>query len=172
MTAAQEQLITDNYALAPYCARKYARKFPMIEYEDMLSLAHIGMVEAAMLYEPDKGTFANFAIIRIALKYRTERTIRTCQKRTARLVELKDFMAAPLDDIEFSMDMRNTLDESRLGTTEREQQCFILYYIHGYTLREIGSMYGITHQRAQQLAERVAKRFRMFWELDHRKEIA
>jgi RNA polymerase sigma factor (sigma-70 family) len=171
MTSAQEQLITDNYALAPYCAKRFAPLYPMIEHEDLLSLAHIGMVEAAKMYDPEKGKFANFAIITIKLRYRSEMTIRKSKKRTANLVDLDErIKASDIHDLDLSIDVRNTLDEAMRGMGKRECQFFVLHYIYEYSLREIGRMYGLSYERVRQLTERVTQRFRMFWELDHRGE--
>lgn len=171
MNAAQEQLITDNYRLAPYCVNRYAPQFPMIEREDLFSLAHIGLCDAARDYDAEKGTFANFAINTIIFRYKTERTLRSCQKRKGNPVELKSWMkAADLSDIDFSIDVRTALQNATRGMNERDCRFFYLYYIYGYTLREIGRAEGLSYERVRQVVERIAARFRMFWELAHRKE--
>lgn len=167
MTAAQERLITDNYALAPYCARKYAASFPKIEADDMLSIAHLGLVEAARHYDPTQCSFANYAINAIYKTYQKEMNYRACKKRTALVVELTDFMAEPSSDVEFSIDFRDTLDAAMRETGKREKEGFVLHYIQGYTQREIGDMYGLSHERVRQLAELVCKRFRVLWERAH-----
>jgi RNA polymerase sigma factor (sigma-70 family) len=170
MTAAQEQLITENYALAPFCARKYAPLFPWLGHDDLLSIAQLGLVYAAKNYNAEHGSFSTYAVFAIRREYMKETNARNRKKRKTTLVELSERMATPQADMEFSMDVKNTLKDATRGVTEREQQCFMLHYVHGYSFREIGQAYGITYQRAQLLTERVAKRFRMFWELDHRGE--
>ena len=168
MTAAQEKLINDNYALAPYCVKKYAPLFPTIERDDLLSLAHIGLTDAARTYKPEKGTFANYAVCTIHNRYCTEKTSLACKKRKATIVEMNDRIAVnDGQDIELSIEVRNALKSAMCSADKREGQCFVLYYIHGYSQREIGKMFEISHEQARQLIKRVANRFRMIYELSH-----
>lgn len=171
MTAEQEQLINDNYKIAPFCVQKFAAQFPMIEWQDMLSIAHIGLIYAAQTYDPAKGTFANYACNTIRLRMSTERTSRTYAKRRGVTAELTEWAAVSNDgDIDFSIDFKNTMEAAMRGVDERARACFTLRYVHGYTLREIGEMIGASHQAAYKLSNRVSERFRMFWDLAHRKE--
>lgn len=60
MEQEKEQLVINNIGLAHYIARKYFNS--LVEKEDLVSLAHIGLVKAALHFEPDKGfQFASFA---------------------------------------------------------------------------------------------------------------
>lgn len=171
MTAAQEKLINDNYALAPYCVKKFSRKFYSIDHEDMLSLAHLGLVDAARTFDPSKGAFSTYVISTIRLRLISEMTTQSYAKRTGinvSLDEWKDFGSAT--DTETAIDVRKTLERAMMGAHKQARECFVLRYIHGYKYDEIGEMFGFSGQNARIRAEQVAKRFRMFWELSHRGE--
>ncbi|MBS6195444.1 MAG: hypothetical protein KH828_07685 [Clostridiales bacterium] len=58
----REELITENIGLAYYMANRF--RSTHIEYEELVSLAFLGLVEAANANNPEKDTkFATFAAI-------------------------------------------------------------------------------------------------------------
>ena len=61
-----EQLVTDNIGLARFVANKYRPSMRMMccDYEDLVSIAKIGLVKAANAYDASKGTkFATLAVL-------------------------------------------------------------------------------------------------------------
>jgi RNA polymerase sigma factor (sigma-70 family) len=70
----RRQLILDNLPQAAAIARNVWRRFTrtgqggyslQIDYEDMVSLANIGLVEAAGRWDPSKGSFQKFCFLRV-----------------------------------------------------------------------------------------------------------
>jgi RNA polymerase sigma factor (sigma-70 family) len=173
MTAAQEQLINDNYALAPYCARRYASLFRMFDTDELLSVAHTGLMAAASTYNPSKGKFTTYAFKAIFSRFLQAQNEYFRLKRHGVVVPLDDALEHSVTpDIDLAIDVNRTLKDAMLGTTENDKICFTMHYIEGRGYIEIGKVCGFSDRRAQQCALNVVRRFRMFWELDHRRESA
>lgn len=62
MTKEQEKLIIDNERLAHYIANKYYEKNSKYDYEDFYGLARVGLIKAALVYNPKKGKFSTIAV--------------------------------------------------------------------------------------------------------------
>lgn len=59
--AARDKLIEDNIRLVGYFTGQYARKLAgKLDYDEVYSAANFGLVKAADLYEPERGTFSTF----------------------------------------------------------------------------------------------------------------
>lgn len=171
MTAAQEKLINDNYRLVPYCVKKFSNTYHSIDHDDMMSLAHIGLIRAAKTYDVSKGTFSTYVVNTVRLCLISELTRQTYAKRTAEVVPLNEFRDSYKDpESETAMDVRNTLERAMRGMDKQACECFQLRFVDGLLLREIGAIYGFSGERARQLSDMVAKRFKMFWQLSHRGE--
>jgi RNA polymerase sporulation-specific sigma factor len=77
MTDEQEKLVTENLRLAGYFAKKYARSG--LEFDDLYSIACVGLCKAALHYDPARSKFSTYASrcmaneINMALRRRKER---------------------------------------------------------------------------------------------------
>lgn len=74
----RQELITENIGLAYWAAHKYKNR--SIEFEDLKSIALLGLVKAAGKYEPSKGAgFSTFALKVISTEIFYE--MRKCKRR-------------------------------------------------------------------------------------------
>lgn len=63
MTKQQQQLVEDNMNLVPFTIRRY---YPWhVDDEDIIQIGMIGLCQAAMAWDENKGTFSTYAICRI-----------------------------------------------------------------------------------------------------------
>jgi RNA polymerase sigma factor (sigma-70 family) len=174
LTPNQQKLVTEYMTFASGIARNMQMKIPkLIEAEDAVSVAYVGLIEAARRFDPSKhddgiGTmgqhFKNFAYKRIhgAILDETRRLSFVGRRdkeagKKAKIESLDEMMGdsdlpmRPLADLEATPWLRVDLQHAMEGLTEREQ--LVMWgFAFGTTGKEIGEQMGVTESRVSQIA--------------------
>lgn len=157
MTAAQQKLVVDNMALAPYVVNKYFPHITYFEKEDMYSIGYIAMCRAARDFDPKRG----WKYVTLAGKYirmaicneiqkatRARRDVRNCATTFDQLATspsgretetLGSFIPA-VDDAETITDAKLLIEwlDSQCETDAKVVRLHIAGYSQGEIAREVG----------------------------------
>ena len=146
-----EQLVLDYIPLANSIAWKQSKITPnFVALDDLRSAAYLGLVDAAIKFDVSKGSFANYAKIRIfgAIK--------------DHLKSLLDYGRKTIeqDDVSFleNFDRANTedfFDFISKKLKEDETRIIRMYYIEFKSMKEIGKKEGVSESRVSQVISKV-----------------
>jgi RNA polymerase sporulation-specific sigma factor len=179
MTAEQERLVTDNLPLVKHVIRKYCWKcLEHQEYEDLFQLGCLGLVKAALTYDPSRGT-AFSTIASIAIKHQIMRTVQSRRKREelyrcSDSLSLYDNVAGdknkgnlfryeilpdPYDSIK-AVELQMDIDRALSLASDKQREAYTLRVVHGLTLDEIAKALGISHTAVAFRLEWLGKQFK------------
>lgn len=175
LTTEQHRLVDEYLTFARGIARKMqANLRSLIEEDDAVSVAYVGLVEAARRFDPSKhdpskGTieqhFKNYAYLRIhgAVIDEVRRLSLLCRAdlkagmlaRVRSLDEMQDefsdIPAIALADLDATPELGVDLQRAMAKLNQREQ-AIMWAFAHGTTGKEIGEQLGITESRVSQIA--------------------
>jgi RNA polymerase sporulation-specific sigma factor len=161
--ATRDALVEENIGLVHKWARRYyryAQSIPTVSYEDIFLEGVYGLIKAIDKYKPQKGSFSTYATIWIKQSIR-----RFLQKEKAQLkgrgylpvqedeeeqMTLEDMPAEeeelPSSDIE---SLKRKIEYASIP--QRSKDILRMYFLEGYSLREIGEKIGLSKERVRQL---------------------
>ena len=159
-----EKLYEDNKNFLAYMARRYqwlCLHDHSISFDDLMQDAFLAVVNASETYNPDKGSWLNWAgqYIRAAFlrQYGTKKPHRCALSLDAPISEDATFIDfLPGEDVDFetvAYDVRLAVDRLK---NDRER-FVIRRKLEGRTLAQIGAEMGITGTRAQQIQNKAYK---------------
>jgi RNA polymerase sigma factor for flagellar operon FliA len=143
-----QKLILDYIPLANKIAWQKSKKTPnSITFEDLKSVAYLGLVEAANKFDPNKGPFYIYASIKINghiidhLRFYKKNDIN-------KMIEQDSFIEySHLDLIDFFDFIESKLDKI-------SSKIIKMYYLEEKTMKEIGKAQGITESRVCQILKK------------------
>jgi RNA polymerase sigma factor for flagellar operon FliA len=138
--------ILNHLSLAENLARKKSRTIPkFIDFEEIKSAAYSGLVEAATAFKPSYGVpFIAYAIKRIYGAINDFLREQSWGPRGSNIA----MKSLEFDPSKESKDDFSLLIES-LG--EQDKKIMEMYYIWGFTLKEIGNKIGVNESRVCQM---------------------
>jgi RNA polymerase sigma factor (sigma-70 family) len=161
--ATRDALVEENIGLVHKWARRYyryAQSIPTVSYEDIFLEGVYGLIKAIDKYKPQKGSFSTYATIWIKQSIR-----RFLQKEKAQLkgrgylpvqedeeeqMTLEDMPAEeeelPSSDLE---NLKRKIEYAPIP--QRSKDILRMYFLEGYSLREIGEKIGLSKERVRQL---------------------
>lgn len=173
MTGEQEALVLDNLRLAHHFANRYSR---VLGDEDAFSDACVGLVQAALAFDPIKGKFSSFAALRIngalvdEMRRRPGGRNRHARGDAPVFCSLDEFPAEwgedpalvdndPLPDEQAEANdtkgyIKTCVRAAIARLAERDARIVTEYYIKGMRLADIGRRLGIGEPRVSQLNAR------------------
>lgn len=150
------QLVEQYVPLANKLASQRKRNLPRhVDLEDLRSAAYFGLVQAATRFEPENGAcFSTFAFPRISGAIidwlRSQKKANNLKSLDMVVGENGETLGSLIQDKE-----SNSADEcfeeisSKLDTDAKN--VFRLYYMENRSMKEIGSMTGVSESRISQL---------------------
>jgi RNA polymerase sigma factor (sigma-70 family) len=142
-----KQYVIDYMPLANKLAWKYKKNTSHFYFEDIQSAAFFGLVDAASKYDSAKGSFGNFAYIRIIGEIKD-----FFKKNSIAHISLEtDVEVLPKDFLEIK-EYYNFLIESLNSIDKR---ILILYYIEGKTMKEIAVILNKSESRISQIIKEI-----------------
>ena len=145
----RNRLIERNLFLVMPVARRIRRSLPnSIDLDEMLSDGALGLLSAAMRFEPARGVpFARFAT-----RYIRGAMIDGVRRRRRAPVPVSTCDRAVLDERFDQVDARaDAWSTLTLQPDPRRRLMLVLYYFDQLTMKRIGRMLGITEPRISQL---------------------
>lgn len=176
MTLEQQALYLDNEKMIPYCANRFKRSG--IEWDDLITIARIGLIQAAKTYSPEKGQkFSSYAAPCMINGLRQAIAAARSEKRTLfKTVSIDETLhngglifegisphdVIPCEDesIENIAERRWQTDELLRVLSDREREIVSAYYKAGLTQKEIATETGISRQRVHAILERALTKMR------------
>jgi RNA polymerase sigma factor (sigma-70 family) len=168
--ATRDALVEENIGLVHKWARRYyryAQSIPTVSYEDIFLEGVYGLIKAIDKYKPQKGSFSTYATIWIKQSIR-----RFLQKEKAQLkgrgylpvqedeeeqMTLEDMPAEeeelPSSDLE---NLKRKIEYAPIP--QRSKDILRMYFLEGYSLREIGEKIGLSKERVRQLIKEDGKK--------------
>lgn len=166
MTPEQEKMVLDNLGLVKTISAQF-RPTRIIDAEDLYQSGCLGLVKAAIKWNPDKmkSPFCAYANASIRNAIREQLRGERCEKYCDPSDELPPFVDERLDTGMNVADRVISVDTARqlLQLCSERERRVIAARASGKTLDEIGRELGVTQERAWQIEAR-AKR-RMAWML-------
>ena len=175
LTPEQQQLAADNEKLIWFFLKKYAS---VSDPQELYGVAAEGLIHAAATYDPARGKFSTHAMYHMRSAVDFDQSCAKRKKRSGKLVlhmddvdavdpnkecnaetccvaQLKDRPCLSLD--ETGADVERFLRS--LPARDRE---LVRMRIVGYTIKEIGDIFGITIQAASAHMKRIANKWEAF----------
>ena len=146
----RQDLIIDNLEFARWLAHKWADTQHILDYEELESLAMLGLTMAAKNYDVERKTkFSTYAKIVI------ENSFRNAYKKERRKIDtiqpLLDEKDADSFRIEEASIFRKVLEDN---LTEEERETLLLAYEYGYSQREIALMKGVSQTKVNTIIKK------------------
>lgn len=159
--------ITEHYTFAKIISRRFCSKIGFDFTEDIEAEGFVGLVKAANSYKISKKlTFKSWAAFKIrseiqgyiGYKYKTKKG--RAEKIAIKIAinELDFIYEASPSRFEKDFCNRDLIRELMKSIPSTWQEVIFLYYIRGYTLREIGEMKGYTKANASRLRTRAIEK--------------
>ena len=175
LTPEQQQLAADNEKLIWFFLKKYASGS---DPQELYGVAAEGLIRAAATYDPARGKFSTHAMYQMRSAVDFDQSCAKRKKRSGKLVLHMDDVDAVDPNKEYNAEMCGvaalrdrpflSLDETgadverflrSLPARDRE---LVRMRIVGYTLKEIGDIFGITFQAASAHMKRIANKWEAF----------
>ena len=169
MTKYQQQLVEQYVPLANKLAFQRKKTLPRhIDVEDLQSAAYMGLVEAALRYDPNRGiAFSTFASPRVFGAIQDHLRSESMGRRGdySKVFSLNDRMddEACLQDTLEARPERNDeefLEAVSIGLGDHAREVIRLYFIDEYSMREVGERFGVSESRISQLIKLYKERIR------------
>lgn len=153
----KEELVLDHIFLAQILAKKQKKVNKNFTYDEILSAAYFGLVQAAEKFNPiindNFNVYANFKIRSAIFDYFRE----TCQ--FSRHIN-KPKISSIQEEIEQQKNS-NTLEDLLEELPERNQKIIDLYYFQGYKLKEIAVFMKLNESRISQILSESKKHLQL-----------
>ena len=175
LTPEQQQLAADNEKLIWFFLKKYASGS---DPQELYGVAAEGLIRAAATYDPARGKFSTHAMYHMRSAVDFDQSCAKRNKRSGKLVLHMDGVDAVDPNEEYNAEMCGvaplrdrpclSLDETgadverflrSLPARDRE---LVRMRIVGYTIKEIGDIFGITIQAASAHMKRIANKWEAF----------
>jgi RNA polymerase sigma factor (sigma-70 family) len=142
----KNQLIVSYMPLAKKIARKFNLQTPpCVSEEDLLSEAYCGLVDAAMKFDPQKGSFGSFSRFRICGQIKDH--LRSLGKSKRDMLLERPIRQQREDEVS----SKDFFDFVTTKLTVSEGNILKMYYLEGKTMKEIGASQGFTESRTSQI---------------------
>lgn len=175
LTPEQQQLAADNEKLIWFFLRKYASRS---DPQELYGVAAEGLIRAAATYDPARGKFSTHAMYQMRSAVSNDHLCAKRKKRSGKQVlhmddvdvidqnkECNEKMCgvAPLQDRPcLSLDETGADVERFLRSLHERDRELVRMRIGGYTIKEIGDIFGITIQAASAHMKRIANKWEAF----------
>ena len=175
LTPEQQQLAADNEKLIWFFLKKYASG---IDPQELYGVAAEGLIRAVATYDPARGKFSTHAMYHMRSAVDFDQSCAKRKKRSGKLVLHMDDVdvidqnkecnakmcgVAPLRDRPcLSLDETGADVERFLLSLPASDRELVRMRICGYTLKEIGDIFGITFQAASAHMKRIANKWEAF----------
>ena len=175
LTPEQQQLAADNEKLIWFFLKKYASGS---DPQELYGVAAEGLIRAAATYDPARGKFSTHAMYHMRSAVDFDQSCAKRKKRSGKLVLHMDDVDAVDTNEEYNAEMCGvaplrdrpclSLDETgvdverflrSLPARDRE---LVRMRIGGYTIKEIGDIFGITIQAASARMKHIANKWQSF----------
>ena len=145
---------TQHLRLVHHIARKVARTWTLIEYEDLVGWGMLGLVKASERWTPLRGCeFSTYATYRIRgqMMDAVEKELRMTQRRVPMRNEelIPDTRCTATEAVTVEVDVASLLAQ----LSPRNASIMTMIYLNGRTLREIGEMFELTESRICQIRQ-------------------
>ena len=149
-----KKLVEDYIPLAKSLVRRF-RPPRHVSRDDLQSAAFMGLVDAASKFDPKRGSFANYASIRIVGEIKDHLKKSFLHDKTSSLDghEVASCDADSVSSRDFFEFACGRLDAS-------EEKVIRMYYVENRTLKEIGAARGVSESRASQILNKCHKRIK------------
>ena len=175
LTPEQQQLAADNEKLIWFFLKKYASGS---DPQELYGVAAEGLIRAAATYDPARGKFSTHAMYQMRSAVGFNQCCAKRKKRSGKLVLHMDDVdavdpnkecnakmcdVAPLRDRPcLSLDETGADVERFLRSLPARDRELVRMRIVGYTIKEIGDIFGITIQAASAHMKRIANKWEAF----------
>ena len=172
MNSEESLLVCENIGWADSVIKGYlrGRNLPIWMHDDLIQEGRIGLMQAAKLFDSDKGRFRTFAYRRVTGSAQTYmRKLFGRGEPKPRRWKLREFDCVPLnmeDDERPQLYVKSCEEEVEIKdfvhkvlSSVSPLACNILteYYLEKCTCREIGEVRGLSESRAHQLKSEALK---------------
>ena len=175
LTPEQQQLAADNEKLIWFFLRKYASGS---DPQELYGVAAEGLIRAAATYDPARGKFSTHAMYHMRGAVGFNQCCAKRKKRSGKLVLHMDDVDAVDPNEEYnaetcgvaqlkdrpclSLDETGADVERFLRSLPARDRELVRMRIVGYTIKEIGDIFGITIQAASAHMKRIANKWEAF----------
>ena len=175
LTPEQQQLAADNEKLVWFFLRKYASGS---DPQELYGVAAEGLIRAAATYDPARGKFSTHAMYHMRGAVGFNQCCAKRKKRSGKLVLHMDDVDAVDPNEEYnaetcgvaqlkdrpclSLDETGADVERFLRSLPARDRELVRMRIVGYTIKEIGDIFGITIQAASAHMKRIANKWEAF----------
>lgn len=174
MTTDKDDIKLENHLeLVNYVVNKYYKTWKHDkEYEDLMQVGYVGLCKAKQRYDPEKGSFSNYAVIKI----RGEISAWIRDNAERKLVQKK---AIPLDK-KFNEAEDDLVFEERIPSVQYDEMCSDVsafdfrtclndkdkqifdLIVKNYTYEEIGEKIGLSKSTVKYHAKKIRNKFRKY----------
>ena len=175
LTPEQQQLAADNEKLIWFFLMKYASGS---DPQELYGVAAEGLIRAAATYDPARGKFSTHAMYHMRSAVDFDQSCAKRKKRSGKLVLHMDDVDAVDPNEEYnaetcgvaqlkdrpclSLDETGADVERFLRSLPARDRELVRMRIVGYTIKEIGDIFGITIQAASARMKRIANKWEAF----------
>ena len=175
LTPEQQQLAADNEKLIWFFLKKYASGS---DPQELYGVAAEGLIRAAATYDPARGKFSTHAMYHMRSAVDFDQCCAKRKKRSGKLVLHMDDVDAVDPNEEYnaetcgvaqlkdrpclSLDETGADVERFLRSLPARDRELVRMRIVGYTIKEIGDIFGITIQAASAHMKRIANKWEAF----------
>lgn len=175
LTPEQQQLAADNEKLIWFFLKKYASRS---DPQELYGVAAEGLIHAAATYDPARGKFSTHAMYHMRSAVDFDQRCAKRKKRSGKLVLHMDdddvvdpnkeynaetYGVVPLKGRPYlSLDETGADVERFLRSLPARDRELVRMRIGGYTIKEIGDIFGITIQAASAHMKRIANKWEAF----------
>lgn len=175
LTPEQQQLAAENEKLIWFFLKKYASGS---DPQELYGVAAEGLIRAAATYDPARGKFSTHAMYHMRSAFDFDQSCAKRKKRSGKLVLHMDDVDAVDPNEEYnaetcgvaqlkdrpclSLDETGADVERFLRSLPARDRELVRMRIVGYTIKEIGDIFGITIQAASAHMKRIANKWESF----------
>lgn len=157
-----EKLALDYIPLANSLAWKKNQKTPKnVTFEDLKSVAYLGLVKAADNYDSNLGSFSNYAKIRI----NGEIIDYLRQLSSKELKSIEDFQFDEPEVFEENTKLKYFFNFVFSKLNNIDSTILRMYYLENKTMKEIGVLHGICESRVSQILKKCKSKIKSYKEL-------
>ena len=157
MTKEANRLIEDNIGYARWVAHRWAESQQVLDYDELESLAFLGLTKAAASYDASKNTkFSTYA--KIVIENAFKNALKKEKQRTETTVSYIDDMEINSYETDESVLIRQILEDV---LTDEEKEIISLAYEHGFSQREIAIKKGVSQTKINSVIRKAKEKIAM-----------